>query len=522
MNLKRRCIRLSCLAAVASLVVTACAPVQDMAVAPANAAPPAEPEGKVTFLSAENLSGDWDPFDHTILAQDRLQRAAYETLVLVDEVGAFQPGLALTWENVAATTWRLTLREGVTFHDGSPMTAEDVKASIEYVSSPEVAWSLAFPRPFTAEVVDDHTVDIHTGEPFAPMPGLLATGAAGVVAPSELIEEGRLDEKFVGTGPYRWVSYESEAKGVHLTVNDDYWGESPKIKDYVFRYVGDSQTRLAALRSGQADIIDRVEPHQLADVESDPRLAITRTPTVESKWLAFRAAKPPMDNPQLRQAIAHAINVPQIVEVVLQGSGTVNTSYFSPSHQFHSDSPTFPRYDPERARELLAEAGYPDGEGLRTLDLMVSVGFYPMTKEYGEVIVQNLADVGIDVKLTTLETARYNQGLFDPEMGDLYDHGWFLGSYDANAVMMSLFGNALVTSVNDPDVDDALAAQMAALDGAERQRLIDDRLMPALNESMLEFPMFTSELITAHSRNVRDLEVPPTSYHRIEDAFLAK
>lgn len=507
--------------AIASLSACATAATNEP-VSAGNAAPPSSPEGEVTFLSAENLSGRWDPFNHTILGQDRLQRASYETLVQVDENGEFVPGLAIEWENTTPETWRFKLRENVLFHNGEEMTAEDVKASIEYVSNPEIAWSLAFPNRFTAEVIDKYTVDINTDSPFAPMLGLLSTGAAGVVAPASAIEDGSIDEQFIGTGPYEWVSYEGEDSGVKLTAFADYWGEQPFIKDYTFRYVGDSQTRLAALKSGQADIIDRVEPHQIAEIENDPNLEINRTDTVESKWLAFRAAKAPMDNATLRRAIAHAINVEEIVDVLLSGSGTVNTSYFSPAHHYHADSPTFPEYDPEKAKELLAEAGYPGGEGLRTLEVMVSVGFYPRTKEYGELIVQNLADVGIKAELTTLETARYNQGLFDPEMGDIYDHGWFLGSYDANSVMMSLFGNALVTSVEDDKVNAALAEQTSAFDPSERERIIQDELFPALDAAMLEFPMFTSELITGYSAKLRDFDVPPTSYHEIEHAYLAE
>ncbi|CAM5761445.1 HTH-type transcriptional regulator SgrR [Labrys miyagiensis] len=480
----------------------------------------AAPMGSVTFLSAENLLGKWNPYNHTLLSQLRLQAAAYDLLVMADAKGDFLPGLALSWSNPSPEVWEFKLRGGVTFHDGTKFTAKDVKASIEYGSNPTQAGSFFFPNPFTCEVVDDLTVRINTGKPYAAMLALLACGGP-VISPAHVVEAGKLDEKFVGTGPYQWVSYENEEAGVKLTTYDAYWGEKAKIKDYVFRFVGDSQTRLAALQSGQAQIIDRVEPDQVVVIQGDANLAVQRVNTVESKWLTFRVANEPMNNPKLRQAIAHAIDVPSIVQYILLSSGEVNTSFLTSSQSFSGPSDTFPKYDTEKAKALLAEAGFPGGAGLRELTYYVSVGFYPKTREYGQLIVQNLADIGIKVNLQTLEVAKYNQLLFDPKAGDLFDHGWFIASRDPEVMLSSLFRTALVTKEKSAKNVEVLEKESAILDPEERTKYFRSTVLPTLETELYEFPMFASQLVTGQVKALKNFDVPPTAYMYINEAILA-
>lgn len=480
----------------------------------------AAPMGSVTFLSAENLLGKWNPYNHTLLSQLRLQAAAYDLLVMTDAKGEFVPGLALSWSNPSPEVWEFKLRDGVTFHDGTKFTAKDVKASIEYGSNPAQAGSFFFPNPFTCEAVDDLTVRINTGTPYAAMLALLACGGP-VISPAHIVEAGKLDEKFVGTGPYQWVSYENEESGVKLTAFDGYWGEKAQIKDYVFRYVADSQTRLAALQSGQAQIIDRVEPDQIAVIEGDANLAVQRVNTVESKWLTFRVAKEPMNNQKLRQAIAHAIDVPSIVQFILLGNGEVNTSFLTSSQSFSGPSETFPKYDVEKAKALLAEAGFPNGEGLRELTYYVSVGFYPKTREYGQLIVQNLADIGIKVNFQTLEVAKYNQLLFDPQAGDLFDHGWFIASRDPEVMLSSLFRTALVTKEKSAKNVEVLEKESAMLDPAARAAYFRSDVLPTLETELYEFPMFASQLVTAQVKALKNFDVPPTAYAYVNKASLS-
>lgn len=174
-------------------------------------------------------------------------------------------------------------------------------------------------------------------------------------------------------------------------------------------------------------------------MEPDPNLGVGRVKRVESKWLTFRVAKEPMNTLKLRQAIAHAIDVASIVERIMMGSGEANSAFLTASHMFAGASDSFPTYAPEKARVPLAGAGDPKDEGLRELTCHVSVGFCPKTNEYGEFIVQTLADIGIKMTLQALETSKYNQMIFGPGAGDLFDHGWFIDTTDPEALLSSLF-----------------------------------------------------------------------------------
>ncbi|NVK59989.1 MAG: hypothetical protein HWE37_07955, partial [Rhodobacteraceae bacterium] len=197
--------------------------------------------------------------------------------------------------------------------------------------------------------------------------------------------------------------------------------------------------RRATRQAGQAQIIHRVEPDRIPMIEADPNLGVGRAKRVESKWLTFRIAKEPMNTFKLPQAIAPAIDVPSIVENITMGSGKANSAFLTASHMFAGASDSFPTYAPEKARVLLAGAGYPKDEGLRELTCHVSVGFSPKTNEYGQFTVQTLADIGIKVTLQTLERAKYNQMLFGPRAGDLFDHGWFIATTDPEVLLSSLF-----------------------------------------------------------------------------------
>ncbi|NVK60585.1 MAG: hypothetical protein HWE37_10995 [Rhodobacteraceae bacterium] len=266
---------------------------------------------------------------------------------------------------------------------------------------------------------------------------LLSCGGP-VISPAHVVDAGTLDETFVGTGPFRWLSYEGEEAGVKREANTGYWDGALHLAGYVFRFAGDSQTRRATLQPWQAQIIDRDEPDRIPMIEPDPNLGVGRAEWVESKWLTFRIAQEPMNTLKLPQAIAPAIDVASIVENIMMGSGKANSALLTASHMFAGASDSCPTYAPEKAKALLAGAGYRKGEGLRELTCHVLVGFCPKTNEYGQFIVQTLADIGIEVTLQTLEVAKYNQMLFGPGAGDLFDHGWFVATTDPEVLLSSL------------------------------------------------------------------------------------
>ena len=499
-------------------------PTPGAAVAPAASGP----TGSVAFLSAENLVGQWDPYNNTSLAHDRLQQQVYDNLVERDENLKLVPGLATAWKLIDDKTWELKLRQGIKFHDGQAFTAKDVKASIEHASNPKTVASFYYVRQMEVEVVDDYTVRIHTGEPYAGLlsAALCAGQGAPIVCADDLAKGDEwMQSKFNGTGPYKWVRYGGEGEGVVLTANTDYWGgvysQKPKIKDFVFKYVGDAAARTAALQTGEAQMIDRVEPDETKVIESDPNLKIWRSINMEAKWLSMRVNMAPMDNKLLRQAIFYAIDRDKIVKDILFGSGKATDSYLTSSQDFYQPDPKFPKYDPAKAKQLLSDAGYPDGKGLPELSVMFSVGFYPKNKEIGEFFINNLKDVGINAKLTLMEVAAYNQNLFIHDSFHIVDHGWFLAAPDPDGILNSLFLKGLTTGANIDEVNKAIVKQSTTMDQDARAKVIREEVVPALIDNVIEIPYLQSEMITGYTAKLHDLNIGPTSYWFMEKCSLA-
>ena len=534
MNMSRRSfLRLTGGAAGVALVskfLTGCAPAPTPTEAPAATTAPgaAGPTGSATFLSAENLVGQWDPYNNTSLAHDRLQQFAYDNLAYRDEDLKLVPGLATSWEPINDTTWEFKLRKGVKFHDGQDFTAKDVKASVEHASNPDTVASFYYARQLEVEVVDDYTCRIHTGKPYAALvSAALCAGQGAPICCHEDLEKGSewMQKKFNGTGAYKWVRYGGEAEGVVLEANMDYWGgpydQKPLIKDFTFRYVGDAAARRAALQTGEAQIIDRVEPDEVSLIEADSNLRVWRSINMEAKWLSMRVNYPPMDNQKLRQAIFYAIDRETIVNDILFGSGKVTDSYLTSSQDFYKPDPNFPTYNPEKAKALLAEAGYPNGEGLPELTVMFSVGFYPKNKEIGEFFIQNLADVGIKADLTLMEVAAYNQNLFIYDSFHIVDHGWFLAAPDPDGIFNSLFLQGLTTGADDADVNAGIIKQSTTMDLEERGKVIQEELVPTLIDKVIEIPYLQSEMITGVAGNLEGLNIGSTSYWFLEKCSLS-
>jgi peptide/nickel transport system substrate-binding protein len=510
-----------------SRFLAGCAPASTPAPAATSAPAAAGPTGSVTFLSAENLVGQWDPYNNTSLAHDRLQQQVYDNLVERDENLELVPGLATSWSAIDDTTWEFKLRQGVKFHDGQDFTAQDVKASIEHASNPDTVASFYYVRQLEGEVVDDYTVRIHTGKPYAALvSAALCAGQGAPITCHQDLEKGSewMQSKFNGTGPYKWVRYGGEGEGVVLTANTDYWGgvydQKPKIKDFIFRYVGDAAARTAALQTGEAQMIDRVEPDETQLIESDPNLKIWRSINMEAKWLSMRVNYPPMDNKLLRQAIFYAIDRDTIVNDILFKSGKPTDSYLTSSQDFYKPDPNFPTYNPDKAKQLLSDAGYPNGEGLPELTVMFSVGFYPKNKEIGEFFIRNLEDIGIKPKLTLMEVAAYNQNLFIHDSFHIVDHGWFLAAPDPDGIFNSLFLQGLTTGANDPDVNAAIEKQSTTMDPGERGTVIQNELVPLLIDRVIEIPYLQSEMITGYTSKLNGLNITPTSYWFMEKCSL--
>ncbi|HEY8447066.1 MAG TPA: ABC transporter substrate-binding protein [Thermomicrobiales bacterium] len=473
--------------------------------------------GTITLLSAEPFFGSWDPSSHTILANIHAEWNCFDRLMALDwETKELKPQLAESWTFVEPTVLELKLRSGVTFHDGSPFGAKDVKASLEYMTSDQVAHRAWYREQLQVEVVDDLTVRIRTQSPY---PGLLYTlPVTSIMAEADVNNPDRLKERYNGTGPFKWKDYSQET--LTFEANDEYWGGPPQLAGFSYQYVQDPGTRLAALQTGEAHVIERVESEQIPEIEANPDLRVDTTLTTENKWLIFKAKMPPMENKLLRQAISFAIDRDLIVDSILEGHGRVCDAHVAPIFFGYKPQENTPTYDPERAKALLAEAGYPNGEGLDTLVYVTSVGFYPKTREYGQYITQALGEIGINIDFQAKEPAAWLEMLYAETGAHLFDTGWMPPGIDPDLVLKAFFYSGGRITYYDDEKINALLDKEGTADPEERLTIIGDELLPALMEEMPALPLFTSELISGVSNKVPAFKANPNSTWDLKDVSL--
>jgi len=365
--------------------------------------------GTVTVAISADPPG-WDP---TLSTSQEIARVTYgnvyEGLVRFDRNGAIVPALATAWQvSSDGLAWTFTLREGVRFHDGSAFTTDDVLAKFERARDPD---SGHVNTGYYAPVVNVRAPDARTivFELDTPSRSLLYNLARpdAIVYPRALAETQRSQP--VGTGPFVFARY-VEGSEVRLERFDGYWNpELPYLDGATFRIIGDANARVAALQAGDVDYVGAaIPPEQVRLLQANPALKIASGTATAEITVAMNNARAPFDDPRVRQAITHAIDKDVIVEGAFFGLGTVIGTHMSPSEAYYVDlSDTYP-YDPERARALLAEAGHADG---LAFDFELPEP-YAIERRTGEIIAQQLREVGIDVNLSVVEWGTWIQRIF--------------------------------------------------------------------------------------------------------------
>src|SRR5262245_28046296 len=370
------------------------------------------PSGTVRFLVAENFWADWDPYQHTAQSQFRLEGQIFDYLVdFPDPSKPAVPMLATEWKLIDDTTWEFKLRTGVKFHDGSPFSAKDVKASIERASGATSVKTLQAGNwvPTTVEIVDDHTVRLKTAKPFAALlPQLRSTI---IVSADDLAKRAdAMKTKPNGTGPFRLVENGQTRKV--MEANMDYWQGPAHIKTLIWEFVQDPDTRLSALLAGQADAIDRVPPQHLDTIAAKPEFVLKSTTGIESVNLWVKPGRLPIwdKSPEFRQAVMLSIDRASLVSDLVKGHSAVATSFLPTNTLYHTDgTPAYAR-DVAAAKALLAKAGAADGGP--EFELRVASGFLPRAEEVGAAILANMQEVGLKPKLVVTDVAAMIDDIF--------------------------------------------------------------------------------------------------------------
>ena len=355
-----------------------------------------------------------DPTAGAAAAIDEVVYAnVFEGLTRIDRDGLVQPALATAWTvSEDGLTYTFELAQGVTFHDGTPFDAEDVVFSLERAMAEDStnAQKGLFEPIASVEAADPSTVVITLKRPTASLPFNLAWGDAVIVAPESAATNTSAP---VGTGPFRFVRW-VQGDRVELARNDDYWGEPVALAAATFQFVPDPAAATAAMLAGDLDAFPNFPaPESLAQFEADPRFEVVIGTTEGETILAINNGRPPLDDLRVRRAISHAIDRQAVIDGAMFGYGTPIGSHFAPHHPAYVDLTGRYPYDPDRARELLAEAGV---EGLN-LTLKLPPPSY--ARRGGEIIAAQLADVGIETEIIPIEWAQWLEQVFQNQDYDL-------------------------------------------------------------------------------------------------------
>lgn len=338
----------------------------------------------------------------------------FEGLTRMNDSGEVLPGLARSWDiSEDGTVYTFHLAEGVTFHDGTPFSAEDVKFSLDRAraedsTNPQKGLFAAIEN---VEVIDDNTVEVTLSAPQGNFLFNMAWGEAAIVSPASADTN---QENPIGTGPFKFDNW-SRGSAVTLSRFADYWGDDVHLERAEFRFVPDAAAAIPALLSGDIHAMSNMPAGDaLSQIQSDPRFEVVIGSTEGETILSINNQREPFDDLRVRQAIAHAINRDEVIEAASSGLGVPIGSHFAPHHPAYVDlTDTYP-HDPDRARELLAEAGHADGFSA-TLRLPPP----PYARDGGQVIASQLRQVGIELEIIPVEWAEWLSQVFTDKDFDM-------------------------------------------------------------------------------------------------------
>lgn len=454
----------------------------------------------------------------------------YEPLVRRDRQLRVEPALAERWEQPSPTVWRFHLRRGVTFQDGTPLTADDVIFSIARARGPGSNINSYFASVKEVRKVDDFTVDVET---LAPNPilveeltnfGIMSRAWAEANNATRTADLTTREENFatrnaMGTGPFRIVSREPDRRTV-LAPNPNWWDRAEhNLTRVEFNVIANDATRVAALISGEIDMIYTVPPQDTDRLSRTPNIRIHQQAELRTIFLGMDQSRPellksdvrgrnPFQDVRVRRAVNHAIDRAAIVRTVMRGQARPTGLLIGPGVNGHSDAvDQVPQSNPDLARRLLAEAGYPNGFGV-TMDCPNDR--YVNDEAICTAVVSMLARVGIRVTLNAQTRARYFAEILGPRYGSsFYMLGWTPTTYDAHNTLFNIAGSRNGTrgvfnagGWSNAEFDRLVDALAVETDREKRQELIN-QAMRLHAEEVGHIPMHQQTVIWAARQNIQ-------------------
>ena len=452
------------------------------------------------------------PYAYSAAPQYGIWQHLIEPLVEMDFARREYVGvLAESWE-FQGTKWVFRLRKGIRFHDGSPFTSKDVVFSLNRIKNDKRSLQGSnFEDVTETEAPDDHTVVITTKSPNAVFLDRLADRFMMSKAAADKYGD-QMDSYAIGTGPYKFVSWQRDGNLV-LTRNNDYWGAKAEIREVVFRTVKEDAARVAGLLAGQGDAINNVPIEEIAHIKGHPRTRVEKTEGLRMYFLAMNPTFKPFDNKLVRHAINYAVDPLAIMKNLYDGNGHVLNGPLNSNVIGYDPSVKRYPYDPKKARELLTKAGFPNGVEVK---LHFAPDRYPKAKEVCEVIGNQLAKIWIKVELVSQEFADFwgNAGVAGGKIPFYY-----VGRtpVDADTLYDQYFRTGVTkrVSYSNPEFDKLIDEEQRTGDHKKRVALLQ-QAGRILMEDVPFVPLYTLDEVYGAARNILWKAKPDQRIHVAE------
>ncbi|MFJ5772260.1 ABC transporter substrate-binding protein [Psychrobacillus sp. NPDC093180] len=483
---------------------------------------------KVLVFGRGGDSTSLDPSTVTEGESFKVTKNIYETLLNFGEQDTtIHEGLATKWEpSEDGLTYTFTLREGVKFHDGTDFNAEAVVKNFERWangSEDKFPYYKSMFGGFKGEeghVIEsvtaegDYTVVFKLTRAQAPFLKNIAMSPFAIASPTAFEKDG---EKFgdnpVGTGPFKFVEWKRN-DSITIEKFDGYWDEAlPKLDKVIFRSIPDNSARLNDLLNGAIDLADGINPADGTTVEGDSSLQLFERPSMNVGYLGLTTTRPPFDNAKVRQALNYAIDKEAIVEAFFEGRAEVAKNPLPSSIPGFNDDITGYEYDPEKAKELLAEAGFADGFEMELWAMPVPRPYMPDGKKVAEAIQKNLEDIGVKAEIVSYEWATYLDKASKGE-ADAFLLGWTGDNGDAdNFIYVLLDGDNIgsnnYTYYDNKDLHKILIEAQTEVDEEKRNELYK-QAQEIIFEDAPWVPLAHSTPLLAGKADIVDFKPHPT------------
>lgn len=470
-KMSKKLFSLVCVVMAAAMLIAGCAKAPGTEGNASSQGSGAAKENLTVVMKADVRS--FDPIFGNDVAGHSVFRHIYETLMKYDDNGNLVPNLAesVTWTD--NKDCEIKLKKGVLFHNGEELKANDVKFTLYRIASEpcDIHYMLEDINLDSFETPDDYTVKFSLNNPDASVAAILAFSSVGIVNEKAVTEAGdTYGMNPIGTGPYKLQSW---TKGNQSVIErfEDYHGDKPAFKTITFKVVPEVTNRLVELESGGADIAYDISVTDVARVEESSALKLSTIDSSSVTFMGMNTTKKPLDDQRVREAIRYAIDVNGIVQSVYHGISHPATNPMNPSCTYYDNTSTVSEYNVEKAKQLLAEAGYADG-----FDITITTDDRKERIDIATIIQNELKEIGINAEIKILEWGAYLSTCYDGEQ-ELYMGGWTTFTPEPSLSLKGPFGSSSfgsggnMTFYANPKVDELISAGLLTTDTAERQKI---------------------------------------------------